>query len=830
LLRLFFAAALCLGNGLSVARAEPVSPGQQQFLETYCLDCHDTGTHKAGLNLETLGFDLDRKKTASLWEAVFDKVADGQMPPKKAEQPEAAARGVFLETLGGELRKASLARQREQGRVPLRRLTRAEYENSVRDLLGVETELQELFPEDAATEGFQKVAEGLSLSAVHFSRYQDAAEKALADAIPGKPFTPLRFSRDGLKIMEGNAKEFKRWGAWVKDGAFVMPSNLFYPYTAVKLPQASRRGRYRLRVGAFGVNTGGRPIPVALNVRRSSSLPDAPEAFAWHDVPESTPKTMVSDQTLGPGEHFTVYGWTLPHRDSIDGRLKAFKDTPEQWPEIALGISSVEVEGPLTPDGAIDSWPPRSYRELFGAIPLLPLSQTRTGGPVVAGNKALPKRDDAAWAADPLVPYSEFPARDAEVILGRFIPKAFRRPVSANEQRPYLEGVLQALESGVPFHEAIKEGLMAVLCSPGFLLLEAPPGRLDDFALASRLSYFLWNSPPDNGLLGLAAQGKLSDPETLRKEVDRLLADPKSGRFERDFTGQWLDLAKINATAPDSRLYPEFDRPLQESALRETELFFHEVLERDLSVLEFVHSEWTFLNERLARHYGLPDLPGYDLRKVYLPEGSRRGGVMTQASVLKVTANGATTSPILRGKWICERLLGVSPPPPPEDVKKIEPDIRGATTIREQLEKHRSSAACASCHEIMDPPGFALEGFDVIGGLRTFYRTTSATAEKVQIPNTRLTVRRGLPVQEGYALRDGRPFAHVDEYKRLLLADGDALARNLVRKLLTYATGAPVQFADRERVEEIVGRLRPGRYGLRSMVHQVVQSSVFLSK
>jgi hypothetical protein len=198
--------------------------------------------------------------------------------------------------------------------------------------------------------------------------------------------------------------------------------------------------------------------------------------------------------------------------------------------------------------------------------------------------------------------------------------------------------------------------------------------------------------------------------------------------------------------------------------------------------------------------------------------------------VLKVTANGATTSSILRGKWICERLLGVSPPPPPEDVKKIEPDIRGATTIREQLEKHRSSAACASCHEIMDPPGFALEGFDVIGGLRTFYRTTSATAEKVQIPNTRLTVRRGLPVQEGYALRDGRPFAHVDEYKRLLLADGDVLARNLVRKLLTYATGAPVQFADRERVEEIVGRLRPGRYGLRSMVHQVDQSSVFLSK
>ncbi len=391
----------------------------------------------------------------------------------------------------------------------------------------------------------------------------------------------------------------------------------------------------------------------------------------------------------------------------------------------------------------------------------------------------------------------------------------------------------QLLDEGLPFDEAMVETYKSILCSPHFLFMEEKPGPLDGYALASRLSYFLWNSMPDEALLAAAARGDLAHPDVLHAQVERMLADPRAARFTEDFAGQWLDLRKIDATTPDMALYPEFDRILQASSVRETELFFEEILRHDLSLTEFVQSDWTYLNRRLAQHYGIAvdDSLGYELRKVPLPPGSHRGGVMTQASVLKVTADGARTSPILRGKWICERMLGVMPPPPPPDIPKIEPDIRGATTIRQQLAKHRSTAACASCHTVIDPPGFALESYDVIGGWREFYRVPPRTGRSVKLANyPERTVSRGLDVEMGDKMPDGRPFADVEQYKQLLLEDKDALARNLVRKVLTYATGADVQFADREVVEQIVRDLRQKNYGFRTLIHDVTESRCFLSK
>lgn len=806
----------------------PAEP--RQFLENYCTDCHDRSTHKAGLNLEELPFDLRTKKNASLWESVFDKLKHGQMPPKKADQPSPKERTPFQNWLGAELQKASLTHQQQQGRVPFRRLTRTEYEHTLRELLHVETDLKDLFPEDATTEGFQKVSEGLSLSSVHFVRYQEAAEKALSEVIPSRPFTPLKAQLDGPKIMKGNPKTFEGMGCWLKGDAFVMPSNLFYPYTTVRLQRAPRTGRYRLKVTASALHTQGRPLPMAFNILRDTSLPDAPDAVAWHDLPPEEFRTVTSELSLKAGESFAIFGWNLPHRDVVNAKRKKLEIRPEEWTEASMAISHIEAEGPLTLEGTVDSWPPQNYKALFGDVPLRPLSETLPQSTSDPQSPPPPKRSDADWEADPLVPFSESPREDAETLIRRFVLKAFRRPVTESQQKPYVDRVLQSLDKGIPFHEAMKAGFKAVLCSPHVLFLEETPGKLDAFALASRLSYFLWNTPPDAALLELAANGTLLNPETLHAQVERLLRDPKAARFESDFVAQWLDLNKISATTPDDKLYPEFDRILQESALKETERFFKEILSQDRSVLEFVQSDWTFLNERLARHYNLPDLPGFELQKVSLPVQSHRGGVMTQASVLKVTADGAKTSPILRGKWICERILGVTPPPPPEDVKKIEPDIRGATTIRAQLEKHRASPACASCHEIMDPPGYALESFDVIGGWRDFYRTSEQKPEKIQIPQTKFSVSRGLAVEEGYAIADGRHFSNVDEYKQLLLSDPDTLARNLASKLLTYATGAPVQFADREVVEEIVRGLPSHNYGLRTLIHQIVQSRPFLKK
>ena len=290
-------------------------------------------------------------------------------------------------------------------------------------------------------------------------------------------------------------------------------------------------------------------------------------------------------------------------------------------------------------------------------------------------------------------------------------------------------------------------------------------------------------------------------------------------------------MKNINATTPDGVLYAEIPLLMTTSAEQETRLFFHELLAEDRSALETIQSDWTYVNELLSALYDLPEVRGYELRKVPLTPQSRRGGFLTQASILKVTADGAKTSPIIRGKWVNERILGVMPPDPPDDVPKIEPDIRGATTIREQLAKHRSTPACMSCHTIIDPPGFALETFDVMGGWRDFYRMPKFTGAAISLTrfNNR-RVNRGPAVERGYTMPDGRSFADITEYKTLLLGDKERIVSALVAKLLTYATGAPVQFADRDDIAAVVAETRAQNFGLRSLIHAIVQSRPFLHK
>jgi hypothetical protein len=317
----------------------------------------------------------------------------------------------------------------------------------------------------------------------------------------------------------------------------------------------------------------------------------------------------------------------------------------------------------------------------------------------------------------------------------------------------------------------------------------------------------------------------------LRAQVERMLADPKAKRFVKNFLGQWLDLRLIDDTTPDKQLYPEFDELLQVSMIAETEGFFAELLGKDLGTSNFVDSDFAILNERLARHYGIEGVLGQELRRVPLPAGSHRGGLLAQAAVLKVTANGTNTSPVVRGAWVLENLLGQPVPPPPPDVPAVEPDIRGAVTIREQLAKHRQQASCATCHRKMDPAGFALENFDVIGGWREHYRSL-AVGEKVRAKVDGLQVKylEGRPVEAADELADGRRFADVDELKKLLLADRAQIARCVAGKLLTYATGGGPTFADRQAIDRIVERSQKSDFGLRTIVHEVVQSPAFLDK
>jgi hypothetical protein len=485
-------------------------------------------------------------------------------------------------------------------------------------------------------------------------------------------------------------------------------------------------------------------------------------------------------------------------------------------------------------DGPLDAFPPPRYATLFEGVPLKARSVVKaeaSGGriPVVRDNRTVQQ-----WEADPLVAASNKPREDAERLIRSFLPRAFRRPVSEEEQQHFVKATLAKLDQGHSFYDAMQYGYQLILSSPGFLFLTDPSStsKLDDYALASRLSYFLWSTAPDAELLALADQGKLRQPAVLQAQVERMLNSPLAERFTKNFTGQWLDLRRIDFTIPDPVLYSDFDPLLLWSMPRETELFFEEVLRHDLSLLSFVDSDWSMLNERLGTLYGVPGLVGSGFHKTILPPESRRGGLMTQASVLKVTADGTRTSPVLRGAWVLDRILGKPPSPPPPDIPAIEPDIRGATTIRQQLDKHRDTQACATCHNHIDPPGFALENFDPIGNWRDFYRVTTRTpAGLVNLPyGSGRPVYRGPDVEQGGQTPDGRVFQDVTEYKRLLLEDKDQIARSLVRKMIIYATGAEIQFADREVVEQIVDKLRDNNYGFRTLVHEVVQSRVFLMK
>lgn len=438
---------------------------------------------------------------------------------------------------------------------------------------------------------------------------------------------------------------------------------------------------------------------------------------------------------------------------------------------------------------------------------------------------------------------------DVRTLLQQFADRAFRRPVEPQEMDPYLAIVEQQLEQGQSFEESMIAGYKALLCAPDFLFLGledeavAAEEASTQFELASRLSYFLWNSLPDERLRSLAAAGQLAEPNVLQAEIDRMLADPRSDRFIDHFLDQWLELKDIDFTTPDPQLYPEFDGWLRDSMLAETRTYFRKLIAENRSIDHLIDSDFVLLNQRLAELYKIPGVNGGQLREVPLAEDSLRGGLLTQAAILKVTANGTATSPVLRGVWVTERILGKEIPPPPPNIPAIEPDATGATTIREQLQKHRADSVCASCHKKMDPPGFALESFDVIGGLRDKYRL-GGRPQRIKVPGTRKKVleptitvlgsdgrkrqiRLGSEVDPSGQLADGRAFADVDEFRKLLLEDKAQLAENLARQLSVYATGKGYRFSDRPMIRSMVAEAKPNDYGVRSLIELVVLSPLF---
>jgi hypothetical protein len=797
--------------GLLIQRSAPAvapprqTPGAREFeerimpfLARHCRECHGTTKPKGDFRVDVLGPDLDGPGIRERWLAVLKRVESGEMPPKGKPRPSATDVRSLTTWINASVRAAD-ERRRTEGRVVTRRLNRVEYENTVRDLLGVDAELKEMLALDSSMDGFDNVGAALHISSFAMERYLDAADTALDLAITNRPRPPLlidkRYSlKETHQVRVASEKVFRK----LDDGTVVCFTSS--PWQAVWLspfyPQD--RGHYRFRISASAFQSDGKPVVFRVTSGGGGMGGAKSHVVGYFDAPAGKPQVFEFTDKMEARTTINILPYGLPRSNVID------KVGADNYTGPGLAIQWIEVKGPLH-----DSWPPASHRRIFGDQPR---------GPAPIG-----------WMRDRLEVVPKDAMADAKRIVGGFARRAFRRAVTEDDLAPLLALVKAKLAEKRTFEQAVRAGLMAVMVSPDFLFLREKAGKLDDFALASRLSYFLWSTMPDDELLALAEKKQLSQPDTLRRQIERMLTSPKASAFTENFVGQWLNLREIDFTEPSYLLYPEYDDMLRASIVRETELFFDEVLKDDLSLTNFVASDFAMLNGRLARHYGIPDVEGWKFRKVRLPKDSHRGGVLTMASVLKVTANGTSTSPVTRGVWVLERILGTPPPRPPADVPAIEPDTRGSTTIRQRLAKHRTIASCASCHVKIDPPGFALENFDVIGGWRENYRSTG-NGQPVVINGQRMHYLKGRKVESGDVMPGGQRFRDIDEFKQILLKDKDQLARALTVKLLTYATGAAPRPGDMAEVEAIIERIRKKDYGLRTLVHEIVQSKIFQTK
>jgi hypothetical protein len=770
------------------------------FLEKHCVDCHDAENAKGGLDFGKLSSDLNQPETLAKWVRVFDRVDQGEMPPKKKARPEAGALAAFTKTLATSLTEADRAHKA----TVLRRLNRNEFEQTLNDLLGINEELAPLLPEDGRAQGFDKVGEALDLSSVHLQRAMDAARQAL-NAAMNKGEAPTKVDQTIAFDAGRNAQHIGKSWHKLADGSVVTFNEATYPALMAEF-EASTAGLYRVTLRGRAYQTD-KPIMVTV--------------FSG-PFGAGTPTRLQSVQEFSPAGDEVQIEVQLKARDKVrlfpdlrnfDYNLNQ-KLGPAKYPGAGLAMKPLRVEGPLLPQ-----WPGAGHKLLFGDLPNAPASDW------ARRIKYEKRRTQQMYEVTSTQPGVEGPR-----LIKAFVDKVVREKSQTTQADPYVRLFEAELKNGSTFEESLLTAYTAVLCSPANLYFHEQAGRLDAWAVASRLSYMFWGTAPDDELRKHAETGALLKPATLRAQTDRLLSDRRAQRFVRDFTDQWLSLRNIDTTTPDKQLYPEYDDALKAAMLAETRGFFTEVLTKNLSVTDFLDSDWTILNNRLARHYDIPGVDGVDFRKVALKPEYHRGGLLTHASVLKVSANGNNTSPVVRGAWVLDRILGTPPSPPPPGTPGVEPDIRGATTLRQMLEKHRSTESCNSCHAQIDPPGFALESYDVAGGWQTNYRSLGRQFKSP--PNLkRIQWRIGPPVDSSGVTADGKAFADLKEFKqKVLLADPEAFTLALARKLAAYGSGRAMGFSDRVELRRIAHETFTHGNGLRDLLHNLVQSEIFLTK
>jgi hypothetical protein len=790
--------------------ADPFSVKTEAFLELHCFDCHGDGAAKGGLDLEKLGRDLTDAATFAKWERIFDRVDKGEMPPAKVkDQPKPRELAEFRGSLFSRLEKAHAT---AKGTV-LRRLNRREYENTMNDLFGTALELEKLLPEDGRSGEFDNVGETLGISMQHMQMYLKAAGAVLDATIAKFTDAPKPQKRVGRYTDDEKLDRYLGDNRLkLEDGSVVRFSPYGYPTGMIRTANTRGKGFYRIKVRGFAYQS---ETPITFSVGATTFKRGVEKPiFGYFSFPPGAPgKAHVVELTVFMGDGYMIQVEPYGISDSDLGKRRPKKIHAKEYKGPGLAIHSVEVEGPL-----VGEFPTRGHKLLMDGLKRVEIPPRNPN----VRNKSKYKPQFEIKSANEKA--------DAEQALGRLANAAFRRPAGPQEVAPYVKLFQAERARSEAFEPALRTAAIAVLSSPHFLYLREPAGALDDYALASRLSYFLTRTAPDAELLSLARAGKLR--ANLRAQTERLLKDKRFERFITDFTEAWLNLREMDFTIPDRTLYPEYEPYLRFSMPRETEAFLRELIAGNHPASAIVKTDFAMINDRMAEHYGIDGVAGSQFRKVALPANSWRGGFLSQGSVMKVSANGSATSPVVRGVYVMERILGITPTPPPPNIPGVEPDIRGAATLRELLDKHRNVTSCASCHNHIDPLGFALESFDVTGMRRDRFRNQHADSKRVDavVRGRKVRYRLGPAVDSSGKFLDGSSYQDFRAYRDYLAKHDDRLARAFAGKLLTFATGRELGFSDRAELDRIVADTARNKHRLRDLLHRIIQSEIFLNK
>ena len=757
----------------------PPAPAHSALVTTYCLSCHNNRTKTAGLELDTISAQaLDDNWEA--WEKVVRKLRARQMPPAGVRRPDDATYQAALASLEASLDSLSATTPNPGRTDTFRRLNRTEYHNAIRDLLALEVDVASLLPGDSSSYGFDNVTVG-NLSPTLLERYVSAAEKISRLAV-GRPGlgpggTTVRTRPD--LTQEGH-----------------LPG----------LPIGTRGGA--LMSHTFPVD-GEYQITIRLARDRNEHIEGLSES---HDLEVLLDGELVETFTVEPAdireEHAANY---QPSQDNLDDHLTI------RVP-VTAGPHAVAVTFPKKPSVLLETarQPYQAHFNYYRHPRVQPaVYEVSIVGPYnPAGAGDTPSRQ-RVFACQPAAADQEDAC--ARQILSTLMRRAYRRPVTDEDLQTPFE-LYRAARAEDGFEAGIEMGLAAILVSPEFLFrIEHDPDgvpaetpyRISDLELASRLSFFLWSTIPDDELLDVAARGDLSTPAVLDQQARRMLADPRSQNLVTNFAAQWLHLRNLDSITPDMRMFPDFDDNLRQAFRQETELLVQSVLGEDRSVLDLLRANYTFLNQRLAKHYGVPHVYGSRFRRVTFDEDGTRGGLLRQGSILLVTSYATRTSPVIRGKWILDNVLGVPPPPPPPNVPELEDTKTGeqASSMRERLAQHRANPACASCHRLMDPVGFALENYDAVGRWRT--------------------EEAGVPIDASGTLFDGTTFNGVAELQAALLQRPELFVTSVTEKLLTFAIGRGVEYYDAPAVRSILRETKAEDYRFTALVLGVVNSMPF---